>query len=193
MKIDYHIIRKIHLYASLSIVLLLLMYVVTSYLMIHAELFNTYNQTENVVELEIEPSDVLEENWTEFINKHNIGGRLTREDISPSGEITREYSSVSGSSKINVSSNKSLVTIKKQEKSLTGTLVGFHRQRGYQGPPHYTMYAVMLDLVGVNLIIFAITGMVLWLKLLKNNRIAWAILLAGLAYVSAIVFYLMTN
>jgi len=172
---------------------LLLMYVVTSYLMIHSKLFGTYDQTESVVELEIDPSDELEENWTEFINKHNILGRLTREDISPSGEITREYSSVSGSSKINVSSNSSLVTIKKQEKSLTGTLVGFHRQRGYQGPAQYTMYAVMLDLVGVNLIIFAITGMVLWMKLLKNNRIAWAVLLAGLAYVSAIIFYLMTN
>lgn len=193
MKIDYQIIRKIHLYASLSIVLLLLMYVITSYLMIHSELFDTYKQTENVVELAIEPSDVLEENWTKFIDKHNIRGRLTRENISPSGEITKEYSSVSGSFKITVSSNKNLVTIKKQKKSLTGTLVGFHRQHGYQGPVQYTMYAAMLDLVGVNLIVFAITGMVLWLKLLKNNRIAWAVLLAGLAYVSAIVFYLMTN
>jgi hypothetical protein len=169
------------------------MYVVTSYLMIHSKLFGTYDQTESVVELEIDPSDVLEDNWTEFIHKNNIRGRLTREDISPSGEITREYSSVSGSSKINVSSNRNLVTIRKQEKSLTGTLVGFHRQRGYQGPPHYTMYAVMLDLVGVNLMIFAITGMVLWLKLLKNNGIAWAVLLLGLAYVTAIVVYLMTN
>ena len=31
----YYIFRKIHLYASLSIVVLLLMYVVSSYLMIH--------------------------------------------------------------------------------------------------------------------------------------------------------------
>jgi hypothetical protein len=51
----------------------------------------------------------------------------------------------------------------------------------------------MLDVVGISLMLFAITGVILWLKLLKFNKLAWGIFIFGFVYVSAVILYLLFN
>jgi len=186
-----YIFRKIHLYASLSIVVLLLMYVVSSYLMIHYEWFQTYDQQEEILEIEVEPGEISVDNWDQFLAKNDVSGRLTKENISSSGDIVREYSNASAHYKVTVIEDQDLVEIKARKMNTAGTIVGFHRIRGFGGPLQYNLYAIMLDLVGISLILFAITGMILWLKLLKNNIFAWVVLISGFVYVGAIVTYLL--
>ena len=62
--------------------------------------------------------------------------------------------------------------------------------RGYGGGMIYNAYAILLDLTGASLIIFAITGIILWLKILKNSKLAWLILVLGFLYVSSNIYYL---
>jgi len=187
----YYIFRKTHLYASLSIVVLLLMYVVSSYLMIHYEWFQTYDQQEEILEIEVEPGEISVDNWDQFLAKNHVSGRLTKENINSSGDVVREYSNASAHYKVTVIEDQDLVEIKARKMNTAGTIVGFHRIRGFGGPLQYNLYAIMLDLVGISLILFAITGMILWLKLLKNNIFAWVVLISGFIYVGAIVTYLL--
>ena len=187
----YYIIRKVHLYASLSTVTFLLMYLVTSYLMIHGDLFKTYHRENDVVEIKVTPSEVSTDNWAQFMDDHHISGRLVDERISPEGDIKREYARAGKNFNTTTFKQKNLVEITTIEKSTAGTLVGLHRISGFEGPLVYDLYAIMLDLVGISLILFALTGMILWLKLLNNNLIAWMVLLSGFVYVTAIIAYLL--
>jgi len=188
----YHVIRKIHLYASLSIVTLLLMYVISSYLMIHFNFFGTYDLEDSELQITVEPMEVSNENWSRFLKNNGVSGKLTKESTSALGDLTREYSRAGTHFKVTLLKDRNQVDIAVKKGNLSNKIVGFHRIRGYEGPLQYIIYAFLLDLVGVSLILFAITGIVLWLKLLKNNGIAWAVFLLGLVYVTSIVIYLMS-
>ena len=52
---SYQLIRRIHLYSSLPIVALILMYILSSYFMIHYQLFGTYERAELVREVVVDP------------------------------------------------------------------------------------------------------------------------------------------
>ncbi len=187
----YTFLRKIHLYASLSTVALLLMYLVTSYMMIYHSWFSSNDNQEQVLSVKVDPSEVSDDNWELFRNKHSIKGRQTREYLTESGDLYREYVGAGSNFKITIFDEKNEVKIKSVKRSLAGTIIGFHRLRGYGGPLQYNIYALLLDAVGLSLILFAITGVILWLKLLKNNKIAWTILISGFVYVSLIIGYLL--
>lgn len=185
----YFIIKKIHLYASLSTVALLLMYIVTSYMMIYHDYFKVENKkiTHSV---EVTPKEISENNWSLFLKNHSIKGRFRREWVKDSGDMVKEYENVGNYYKITVFKNKNEVEIVSTQLNLSGKINGLHRMRGYGGPMQYNIYAVMLDLIGIALILFAITGVILWLKLLKHNKLAWTMFILGFIYVSAIVSYL---
>ncbi|MCK5461900.1 MAG: PepSY-associated TM helix domain-containing protein, partial [Bacteroidales bacterium] len=187
----YFIIKQIHLYASLSTVVLLLMYIVTSYMMMYHDWFKTHDRQEQTISIEVSPNEISEENWTSFLKKHNIKGRLVRENFRESGDLFREYANAGNNFKMTIFKDKNKVEIKSTHLSLAGNIAGLHRMRGYSGPLQYTIYGFLLDLTGFSLMIFAITGILLWLNLLKYNKIAWTILILGFIYVSVIVSYLL--
>ena len=186
----YFIIKQVHLYASLTIVAVLLMYLITSFMMIYHDFFKSYDHQEQVISLQVSPNEISEENWTSFLHKHDVKGRLVRENFRKSGDLFREYADAGNNFRITIFKNRNEVEIKSTHKNLAGNIVGLHRLRGYGGPFQFNLYAFLLDLTGIGLIIFAITGIILWLKLLKHNKIAWAILILGFLYVSAVVSYL---
>ena len=187
----YQIIRKIHLYASLPIVALLLMYVVSSYFMIHYESFDTYDRQESVKTVTVDAGQLSDENWKGFLNKNGISGKLTDEKTTAEGHLIRKYSRAGKEYQVKLEPDNNLAEIKTTEANLPGFVVGLHRIRGFNGPWQYWIYAVLLDLVGLSLILFAITGAILWLTLLKNNLVAWIIFVAGFVYVAAVISYLM--
>ena len=186
----YHIVKQIHLYSSLLTVALLLMYIITSYMMIYHDWFKVENKNESLSSIQIAAEEINDENWNSFLKKHQIKGRLTKEDFNDSGDLIRTYSRADGNSKVTIFKDKNEVEIKNTELNLSGSIIGLHRMRGYGGSLIYNFYAFMLDIVGISLILFAVTGIILWLKLLKHNKIAWAILIFGFAYVGTVITYL---
>ncbi|GJM27688.1 MAG: hypothetical protein DHS20C17_03230 [Cyclobacteriaceae bacterium] len=186
----YHIIRKVHLYASLPIVALLLMYIVSSYFMIHYDLFNTYEREEMITRVELASDMNSEAQWDQFLAENGVSGKLTDETALPDGVLLRKYERAGKSFEVRLYAGEKTAEIKKNNGNLPAVLVGFHRIRGFEGPWPYLIYAVLLDIVGISLILFAITGAILWLKLLKNSLTAWIIFLAGFIYVAAIITYL---
>ncbi len=159
--------------------------------MIHYEWFNTYERDEEVVQIEVSGDQVSEENWANFLSENGISGKLTNERESPEGDIIREYARASKEHQVTLSVQNNQVEIITYKTNIAGFMAEIHRIRGYSGPWQYQVYAVLLDIVGISLIVFAITGAILWLKLLKNDVFAWAIFAAGLIYVGVVMLYLM--
>jgi hypothetical protein len=173
------------------VVALLLMYVVSSYFMIHYETFSTYDRKESVRTVKVDPEQVSQANWENFLAQNGISGKLTDESTSNDGKMVRKYSRAGIEQQVTLIPDNHQVEIKTTEANLAGIIVGLHRIRGFKGPWQYWIYAVLLDIVGISLIIFAITGAILWLTLLKNNLVAWIIFIAGFVYVAAVISYLM--
>jgi hypothetical protein len=167
------------------------MYIISSYMMIYHDWFKVENKNESNKNIEISPEDINKDNWESFISKNKIKGRLVRETYRESGEIVRRYESAKGYAEITINEKMNQAEIKSGELNLSGKINELHRLRGYGGPLVYNIYAVLLDLVGVGLILFVITGVILWLKLLQHNKIAWIILVLGFIYISATLGYLL--
>lgn len=189
----YLVIKQIHLYSSLLTVAFLIMYIATSYMMIYHDWFHVEKQNESTTSMLVTPEEINDEHWNAFVKKHQIDGRLIRENFNDSGDLIRTYSSADGNSKITLFKDKNEVEIQTTKLNLSGRIIGLHRMRGYGGSFVYNFYAVMLDIVGISLILFAITGVILWLKLLKFNKFAWGIFVIGFVYVSAVILYLLFN
>ena len=190
MKISYKLIKKIHLYACLSTAAVLAMFILTSYVAIHHNWFDHENQSETTTSA-LEAIPASETDWENLLDKHHIKGRMTREFTNNEENLVREYARAADFTKITVMASQNQVEIIKTTKSNANAFFGIHRTRGYGGPIQYNLYAFLLDILGVSLIIFTITGIIMWFKVLKNNRWAWIIFIAGLVYVGTTVGVLM--
>jgi len=159
--------------------------------MIHYKLFQTYDQKQEELEIEVGPAEISGDNWNKFLTKNDVSGRLTKENVNSSGDLVREYNNASANFKVTLNKAHDLVKINVRKKNAAGTIAGIHRISGFGGPLKYNLYAILLDVVGVSLILFAITGVILWLKLLKNDPIAWIVLISGFVYFGAVLTYLL--
>lgn len=186
----YTVIKQIHLYSTLLTVALLIMYIVTSYMMIYHDTFKVERNENPVVKVDIKTADINKASWASLLSKHHINGRLIKEHINHKGELIRVYESANSNTRIVISKNRRTAEIKTTELNLSGSIIGLHRMRGFVGSLKYQLYAFMLDITGVSLILFSVTGVILWLKLLKFNRIAWVIFFCGFLYVGAVIVYL---
>jgi hypothetical protein len=184
MKINYPLVKKIHLYACLSTVAILAMFIFTSYLMIHHDWFDNAPVKDTIM-VRLDENTLPPFNWETWTTQYNIEGRLVRENTNSDGHPVREYASAALSTRITLIQNENQAEIVRTVKSNADAIVGIHRIRGYGGPFIYNVYALFLDLVGISLIVFVVSGIIMWFKLLKNNRIAWIIFVSGLIYFMA--------
>ena len=191
MRINYLLIKRIHLYACLSTAALLLMFIFTSYLMIHHDWFDHERQTHTSV-VSTDQLPASEADWKTILTQQGIKGRFVEERTNKEGNLFREYGGADGWTIITLMRNPNQLAIERNEKSTADALFGIHRQRGYgSGPIQYNLYALLLDLLGLSLILFTITGIVMWFKLLKNSLTAWIIFILGFVYFAATLLFLM--
>lgn len=188
----YRLVRQIHLYSTLVTTAFLLMYIVSSIMFMNHDLFHVDVAEESESNLKVAPEEINEENWPGFLKNNGIRGKLWRERVNKEGDHIREYESAGADTRITIFRDKSEVKIVHSKLNLSGQITGVHRMRGYGGSFLYNAYAFILDIVGICLILFTVTGVILWLKLLQFNKVAWAILISGFIYVSAVIAYLMS-
>ena len=58
----------------------------------------------------------------------------------------------------------------------------FHRLHKYGGGVIYNIYVFMMDISSLSLIVFVISGIILWLKVIKNRWLGIVFLLTGVVY-----------
>ena len=191
MRIKYLVIKRIHLYACLSTVSLLLMFIFTSFLMMLHNWFDHEPHTEtSVVARSTAPTS--EKDWGDIVKDHQIKGRFIEEKKNKNGNLFREYGTAAGWTIVTVLQEDNQLQIERNSKSTADAFIGIHRQRGYgSGPVRYNLYAVLLDLLGLSLIVFTITGIIMWFKLLKNSVTAWVIFALGFIYFAVTMALLM--
>ena len=189
MKIKYKLIKKIHLYAGLSTTALLIMFILTSYIMIYHKSLS-HESTKETQLFDVERKLNSAEEWAQWIAEHDINGRFDYAQIEKKENPFQEYADAGGSTRITYLSGQNKMEVVKTYKSTSDALEGIHRQRGFDGGPSYKLYAILLDLLGTSLILFTITGIFMWMKLLKYDKWAWIVFVGGFLYFGFTLIYL---
>lgn len=89
-----------------------------------------------------------------------------------------------------VSAKGDSVEITHQKGYARTIIIGFHRIHGYGGGWLYNIWAFIYDLVCISMILFAVTGIVIWYKNTKRRMLGWVLLTISFCYAAITVLYL---
>ena len=169
-----------------------LMYFVTGFIMTHYNWFSE-NKPEPLTEthqFSHDPAMELTEISILIQKEYQLRGYREKPWVQKDSSIAFEYYHPGYSYEAVLSPNNEL-TIKKQEENFHTTMTVLHRIHGYGGGWIYSIYVFMMDLASLSMIIFAVTGIYLWLQMLKYRWLGWVVLILSSAYVFGVVFMLM--
>ena len=189
----YTLIRKIHLYAGFALMAFLLMYFITGYILTHEGMFPNPDPVETTEELEVNiPANISVDDLPVYLQeKFNLKGQRKKPNVWKTGEIAIKYIRPGYINDVLLSSDKTTLSIKRQKLSTRRTLILFHRMEKYGGGFLYDLYILMMDLSSVSLILFAGSGVYMWMKLEKNKTWGILFLAAGIIYTLSVVLSIM--
>jgi len=189
----YTLLRKIHLYAGLVVMVFVIMYFVTGYPMIHGRWFPmpaivATTRTEQL--LYTGPNEPAA--YAKYLqDTFDLRGKLTRQQRLDDGRWVFRYSRPGTTYAAVVAPTGDSVRITTLKENPIETMVTFHRLHGYDGGALYAVWAFLYDLSSFSLILFSVTGIYLWYKLTKKKLLGWIFLAISYGYASATVLYLM--
>ena len=191
----YHFFRRIHLFTGLLLLVFVLMYFLTGYVMIHGNWFGSN-----------EPKTSVETNSFAFVANETDSALATRlqRQFSLSGQSSTPERRKDGSLRLNyvrpgttiqtvINPVTRQIVITRKEFAFHGLANGLHRLRGYHGGWQYWIWSLLYDLASLALIVFAITGVVLWYQSTARHVAGWICLAASCGFTTAMILYLMLS
>ena len=191
----YEITRKIHLYAGLAILTFVVMYFLTGYLMIKHDLLPEDKPVKKTVverldqdlpEMSNQEFSVYLQDRFDLKGKRNVPGRPRKD-----GTWRFTYYRPGFTSVAVVSSDGKEVEITTTAQGARGVIIGLHRLHGYGGGWLYDIWAFMYDLASLALIVFPVSGFILWFRTSRRKLAGSLVLACGFSVPAAIVLYLM--
>jgi len=164
------ILRVIHLYLSMVLLLFALLYFVTGFVV---SKHNWFPQGKDVKVTQVVPliyrpdTTNLEQFGREIKQQFDISGRMNY-SRNMQKEIIYSFSRPGMRHTVVVHANLDSLSITRFEKMTLGEVSKrIHRLHGFNGGTLYLIWAILLDLVAVSMILFSITGILLWLRARK--------------------------
>ncbi len=188
----YTLLRKIHLYTGLVILVFVMMYFVTGYVMIHSTWFPKpepvkTTRTESLVYTgSREPaafSSYLQQTF-------DLRGQPAQPRWLQDGSLQFRYFRPGTVHEAVVTPAGDHVSITTSEENIVETMVGFHELHGYVGGKLYNLWAFLYDLASFSLIVFAFSGIYLWYRLTKKKLLGWVCLAISYGYAAVTMLYL---
>jgi hypothetical protein len=80
----------------------------------------------------------------------------------------------------------------RQKMNLLTFSTKLHHMRGFSGGWEYTLWAIFYDLAAVSFVVFAVTGILMWLKIKRRYTKGWWFLISGfiIPLIIIVLFYL---
>lgn len=193
--IPYKILRKVHFVTGGISFLFLLMYFITGFLLANIGWFEENQQPKSTgrsVSIRIDDQSIpLKAIARTIKHKLKIHGKISGLTKNEAGQISFELIKPGKEHQITYSPDKHVVDIQTTEGDWLQAMVIFHRLHGYGGGFTYDVYLFMMDISSIALIVFAITGILMWWQLKKSKGLGIIILMVSLAYFSWVMYQLM--
>lgn len=192
----YTLIRKVHVYSGFSIAGFLLMYFLTGFMLTHHQWFGEGEgkEEEKTVQLEALPEVLGKEGISYFRETFYLKGKAERPQYRDNGEVMLEYQKPGTRYEVLIAPDRQTAKIHTFHESAYDVGVVLHRMHGYGGGGLlYDVYIFMMDLSSLSLILFAVTGVFLWLKLKlsKGDPLGIALLVLSIGYTIGVMYALL--
>jgi hypothetical protein len=177
------LIRKIHLVSSMIILSFLLMYVITGLFMLNRSLFDIPPLEHTHYKLLVEkPMEGAPEIYGEYL-KERLEAKGRTEYIKDwQDNWLFHYNFPGDNYKVTLTPAQDTLYVQRsqQEQTLFTVLQGMHVLRGFSGGWAYTTWAVMYDISCLAMVVFALTGVVMWYRIRRRFRYGWWFLIIGI-------------
>lgn len=179
-----------HLYAAFTVMAFLVMYFVTGFLMVRYDWFDQEPSEAiwlKVPEVEI-PGDLEGRDLAIYLARQvDIPGKLDDVREEENNLWLARFNQPGATYHLSIDTDQGTYTLQKQDQNAYETITTFHRLVHYGGGFVYDLYMFMMDLSSLSLIIFAITGVYLWLKVLKRKTWGFVFLALGVIYTAIVL------
>jgi hypothetical protein len=193
--IMYQLVRRVHLFTGLGLLLFVLMYFFTGYVIIHGKWFGQSESKTSVRTETMEaPPGLSEEGMSIHLQERfDLRGQRGAVNHRPDGSARFTFGRPGTAIEALVAPGGRQVTITERKFDFRGTANGFHRLRGYRGGAFYLGWTVLYDLASAALILFAITGIFLWYKSTARRWPGLLCLAASFGFTASMVIYLLVR
>jgi hypothetical protein len=188
----YDLIRRVHLYTAMSLLVFIGMYFISGWVMIHRDLTGDQEPVEQKTRIAFDlPVGIGPMDLSGYLqDKLDIPGQ--RKDPTPfeDGRIRYIYFRPGENYRVIISASRDSALIVHRTEGARRTLTGMHGLRGYGGGWVYDIWVALMDLSSLSMILFAGTGIYLWYTLKPERTLGWMTLATGFGYSAAIILFL---
>jgi hypothetical protein len=188
------LIRRLHLFAGLTLLVWVALYFVTGWVMVHEDWFPRRDADKQTRSLTLDGQG--ERNSGEFVRQlettFDIHGK--RNEPVRRGDGTWRFNWIRPGHRyeVTVSATGDRADFTHVQLNGVGVLHGLHRLHGYGGGPLYDGWVVAYDVASASMILFALSGIWLWWRQSAGRRLAgWVCLATGFGFTGAMIAYLM--
>jgi hypothetical protein len=191
----YHLLRRLHLFTGLLLLVFVLMYFVSGYVMIHPEWFGERVSTDTTrSEVLSLPPKISDSELPAYLEKSlGLRGQSGKPEHRKDGSTRLNFVRPGTTFQTEISPGGKEITITQKQFGFTGLANGLHRLHGYRGGWAYWLWSLCYDLASLALIVFGLTGIVLWYQSTSKHMAGWLCLVASFGFTGAMILYLMLS
>lgn len=183
--------RQIHLYSGLVFFVFILMYFISGYVILHNIIWGSNKPEKNArMEAVNYPLNLDNEGVSEYLQRQfSINGKQLPPQQMKDGRWKFRYWHPGRWHEVIVALDRDSVEIVSIKWYSRRTLVQFHRLAGYEGDWPYKIWAFLYDLVCLTMIVFPISGIVIWYRFTKKRLFGWILLSLSFGFAGFTIFY----
>lgn len=199
----YPLVRKIHFATAFFLLAFVVMYFVTGYVVTRETWFPDGEKRIETRIVTVPPGDVP----TGQISADALSARIQQlagtagkrfpAQTNSAGRLAFDYLRPGYYAAVEIVSNDPQdyrLEVKETFQDWKRTAINYHRLHGYGGGWFYNLWAFIYDLASLAMIVFAVTGVLMWHRLTKRRLAGWLVLAAGgLLTVSTVMYYLLVR
>ncbi len=196
----YSIIRTIHLFTGLGLAALIFMYAFSGFVILHQDWFpgaqseKTTTHPTSSVALET-TSPVTQDNadaWgRELADELNLRGRLDKQRRTDEGSWVFDFGRPGTYETLTATPGMGETTLTIEEGGFARIMNRLHHFHGFAGGLRFFLWGLFVDLVGLAMIVFPLSGIYMWWVLKKDRRLGWFVLGGSTAYVIGSITFLL--
>lgn len=183
------------MYAAMIVMVFLSMYFITGFLLARYDWFDhsTKDKKNRIAQVDLSRFHD-DDHFPEKVRKVlDIRGKIAQHKLNGDGTQTIRVIKPGKTTEITVSADQMSAKIETMPQNIHEIVSFYHRMHGYGGGLTYDLYIFMMDLTSFSLIIFVITGVYLWLKILRNNFWGFVFLTLGFLYTGWMILTFLVN
>ena len=163
----YSLLRKIHYYSAFIVACFLLLFFVSGGVMIMEYIFPRENRSQTTENVQIDPALSESEVINKIRDQYDIRGveRRNEEDTM----VVYTFNRPGYSARVRFEPRGDQAEVRISLGTFSAVMNYYHRIRGFDRGFMHTLWAIFYDLSSLALIVFAITGIYLWWKLIPKK------------------------